>query len=105
MQIINHITMLSIILTGAALIREREHGTIEHLLVMPVPDRDHAVQGLVDGLVVLVAAALSLNLCRRLTCQEARCRCSSPARRCACSPPRRWASSPRWRATCRSSAC
>jgi len=28
--------MLSIILTGAALIREREHGTIEHLLVMPV---------------------------------------------------------------------
>ena len=25
--------MLSIILTGAALIREREHGTIEHLLV------------------------------------------------------------------------
>jgi ABC-2 type transport system permease protein len=35
-QIINHITLLSIILTGAALIREREHGTIEHLLVMPV---------------------------------------------------------------------
>ena len=27
--------MLSIILTGAALIREREHGTLEHLLVMP----------------------------------------------------------------------
>ena len=27
--------MLSIILTGAALIREREHGTVEHLLVMP----------------------------------------------------------------------
>jgi ABC-2 type transport system permease protein len=36
MQIINNITMLSIILTGAALIREREHGTLEHLLVMPV---------------------------------------------------------------------
>src|SRR5512141_622462 len=36
MQIINNITMLSVILTGAALIREREHGTIEHLLVMPV---------------------------------------------------------------------
>jgi ABC-2 type transport system permease protein len=28
--------MLSIILTGAALIREREHGTVEHLLAMPV---------------------------------------------------------------------
>jgi ABC-2 type transport system permease protein len=35
-EIINNVTMLSIILTGAALIREREHGTIEHLLVMPV---------------------------------------------------------------------
>ena len=46
MEIINIVTMLSIILTGAALIREREHGTIEHLLVMPVTP---AVQGLVDG--------------------------------------------------------
>jgi ABC-2 type transport system permease protein len=36
MEIINNVTMLSIMLTGAALIREREHGTIEHLLVMPV---------------------------------------------------------------------
>ena len=36
MEIINNVTMLSIILIGASLIREREHGTIEHLLVMPV---------------------------------------------------------------------
>ncbi len=36
MEIINLVTLLSIVLTGAALIREREHGTIEHLLVMPV---------------------------------------------------------------------
>ncbi|GLK88502.1 ABC transporter permease [Pseudomonas turukhanskensis] len=36
MQLIDYITMVSIILTGAALIREREHGTIEHLLVMPL---------------------------------------------------------------------
>jgi ABC-2 type transport system permease protein len=35
-QVINQVTLLSIVLTGAALIREREHGTIEHLLVMPV---------------------------------------------------------------------
>lgn len=35
-ELINNITMLSLILTGAALIREREHGTVEHLLVMPV---------------------------------------------------------------------
>ncbi len=36
MRIINNVAMLSIILTGAALIREREHGTIEHLMVMSV---------------------------------------------------------------------
>lgn len=36
MEMLNIITILSVILTGAALIREREHGTIEHLLVMPL---------------------------------------------------------------------
>ena len=34
--IINQITLLTVILTGAALIREREHGTLEHLMVMPL---------------------------------------------------------------------
>jgi len=62
MQIINQITMLSIILTGAALIREREHGTIEHLLVMPVTPAQIMVSKVWSmSLVVLVAAALSLN--------------------------------------------
>jgi len=36
MEAINNVTMLTIILVGAAFIREREHGTIEHLLVMPL---------------------------------------------------------------------
>lgn len=36
MELVNNITMLAVILAGAALIREREHGTAEHLLVMPV---------------------------------------------------------------------
>ena len=36
MQVINNLTLLTVILTGAALIREREQGTVEHLLVMPV---------------------------------------------------------------------
>lgn len=35
-QVVNNVTMLALVLTGAALIRERERGTIEHLLVMPV---------------------------------------------------------------------
>lgn len=62
-QIINQITMLSIVLTGAALIREREHGTIEHLLVMPVTPFEIMVSKVWSmGLVVLVVSALSLNL-------------------------------------------
>lgn len=62
-EIINQITMVSIILAGAALIREREHGTIEHLLVMPVtPSEIMLAKIWSQGLVVLLAAALSLNL-------------------------------------------
>jgi ABC-2 type transport system permease protein len=63
MEIINNITMLSIILTGAALIREREHGTVEHLLAMPVtPFEIMGSKVWSMALVVLVAAALSLSL-------------------------------------------
>lgn len=62
MEIINNVTMLSIILTGAALIREREHGTIEHLLVMPVTPTEIMVAKVWSmGLVVLACAGLSLT--------------------------------------------
>src|SRR5699024_9924616 len=62
-EIIESIAMLSIILTGAALIREREHGTIEHLLVMPVtPGEIMASKMAAMGLVVLMATAVSLNV-------------------------------------------
>ncbi|GLR98999.1 MULTISPECIES: ABC transporter permease [Bradyrhizobium] len=60
-HLIMSITMLSIILTGAALIREREHGTIEHLLVMPVTPLEIMVSKVWSmGAVVLVASALSI---------------------------------------------
>jgi ABC-2 type transport system permease protein len=63
MELINNVTMLSIILTGAALIREREHGTIEHLLVMPVtPAQIMLAKVWAMGLVVLLAAMASLGL-------------------------------------------
>jgi ABC-2 type transport system permease protein len=62
MQIINNVTMLSIILTGAALIREREHGTLEHLLVMPVTPTEIMLAKIWSmGVVVLFAAAFSLT--------------------------------------------
>jgi len=60
-NVISSVTMLSIILAGAALIREREHGTIEHLLVMPVtPFEIMAGKIWSMGLVVLVACGFSL---------------------------------------------
>ena len=61
MQVINNLTMLAIILTGAALIREREQGTVEHLLVMPVvPAEIMFSKILANGIVILAAAELSL---------------------------------------------
>ena len=63
MQIINNVTMLAIVLTGAALMREREHGTIEHLLVMPLtPIEIMMAKVWANGLVILVASGLSLWL-------------------------------------------
>jgi ABC-2 type transport system permease protein len=63
MQVINNLTMLAVILTGAALIREREQGTVEHLLVMPVVPAEIMVSKiLANGLVILLAAGISLVL-------------------------------------------
>ena len=59
--LIGQIMWLTTILTGAAMIREREHGTIEHLLAMPLSPFDIAVAKIwANAAVVLVAAALSL---------------------------------------------
>ena len=63
MQLINSTTMLGLILTGAALIREREHGTIEHLLVMPVTPAEIMLAKIwANTLVILVVTLLSLWL-------------------------------------------
>ena len=63
MGIINNITMLGIILAGAAIVREREHGTMDHLLVMPLTPFEIAMSKVwANGLVITVAAGLSLYL-------------------------------------------
>lgn len=60
-EVINSVTMLSIVLSGSALIREREHGTIEHLLVMPVTPFEIMTSKMwAMGTVVLLASAFSL---------------------------------------------
>jgi ABC-2 type transport system permease protein len=62
-QIINNISVLAIFLTGAAVLREREHGTIEHLLVMPLSPYELMFAKIwANGLVVVVAAMASLYL-------------------------------------------
>ncbi len=61
MELINQLTRLSVVLTGAALIREREHGTIEHLLVMPVTPFEIMTSKVWSmGLVVIAASAFSV---------------------------------------------
>ena len=61
MGIINSVTMLAIILAGAAIVREREHGTMDHLLVMPLTPFEIAMSKVwANGLVITVAVGLSL---------------------------------------------
>ena len=61
MGIVNNVTMLAIILAGAAVVREREHGTMDHLLVMPLTPFEIAMAKVwANGLVIAAAAGLSL---------------------------------------------
>ncbi|HEY8030917.1 MAG TPA: ABC transporter permease [Methylocella sp.] len=63
MGIINNVTMLAIILSGAAVVREREHGTIDHLLVMPVTPFEIAMSKVwANGFVITLAVGLSLTV-------------------------------------------
>jgi ABC-2 type transport system permease protein len=63
MQMIENINILAIILTGAALIREREHGTIEHLLAMPVrPIEIMLSKILANGAAILIGTVLSIEV-------------------------------------------
>jgi ABC-2 type transport system permease protein len=58
--IINNINML-VILAGAAVIREREHGTMDHLLTMPLsPVEIASAKVLANGFVISVATTVSL---------------------------------------------
>lgn len=61
MEIINNITMLSIVLAGAALVREREHGTLEHLMVMPL-SATQILLGKVWPMCLVVLAAVCFSL-------------------------------------------
>ena len=92
--IINQITTLTVVLTGAAVIREREHGTLEHLLVMPLTPFEIAMAKVwANGLVILAgrrrlavpggpdAAGGAVRRLARACASSASCStCSSPPR-------------------------
>jgi ABC-2 type transport system permease protein len=62
-QMVNNISLVAILLTGAALIREREQGTIEHLLVMPLrPAEILLAKVWASGLVIIIATLLCLRV-------------------------------------------
>lgn len=61
--IINNVTMLAIVLAGAAIVREREHGTMDHLMTMPLSPFEIVMAKVwANALVIAVAVALSLLL-------------------------------------------
>jgi ABC-2 type transport system permease protein len=63
MELVNNVTMLAMIIAGGALIREREHGTVEHLLVMPLHPYEIMLAKIwANGLVILIGAAFGLSL-------------------------------------------
>ncbi len=63
MNLISNITVMTIVLVGAAFLREREHGTLEHLLVMPVsPFQIMTAKVWANSLVVLVVAMLAMKV-------------------------------------------
>src|ERR1700722_13757280 len=67
MGVINNVTMLAIILAGAAIVREREHGTMDHLLVMPLTPFEIAMSKVwANGLVITVAVAVCLYVVVRI---------------------------------------
>jgi hypothetical protein len=70
MEVINNVTMLTIILVGAAFIREREHGTIEHLLVMPLTPFEIMMAKIwANGLAVLIGVTFALMVMVRQVLQ------------------------------------
>lgn len=55
-SLLNQLSLLTIALTGAAMLREREHGTIEHLMVMPLAPAEVALSKVLATMIVVLVA-------------------------------------------------
>ena len=58
MQIVGNLSLITLLLSGAAVIRERERGTIEHLLVMPVGSSEIAISKILANSVIIITVAI-----------------------------------------------
>ncbi|OIQ31818.1 MAG: hypothetical protein BM562_06540 [Alphaproteobacteria bacterium MedPE-SWcel] len=60
--ILDFLNLVIIMLTGAALVREREHGTIEHLMVMPLRAAEIVLAKVwANGVIILAAFGISMT--------------------------------------------
>ena len=60
-QMVNQGTMLSMLLPAVAMVRERESGTIEHLLVMPLTAKEIMLSKIIsNSLIILLFAIISM---------------------------------------------
>lgn len=107
-SLLNQLSLLTIVLTGAAMLREREHGTIEHLMVMPLSPVEVALSKVLAVMVIVLAAfvgSLLVVVQGILGCPlPGRCRCWSRGRRSISGRRRRSAcclehSRARWRSS------
>jgi len=60
-SLLNQLSLLTIVLTGAAMLREREQAEIEHLMVMPLTPLEIALSKVLAN-VTVVLAAFTLSL-------------------------------------------
>jgi ABC-2 type transport system permease protein len=58
LEVLNQVTMISMLLAAAAMVREREHGTVEHLLVSPLRPAELFAAKVIPVVVVVPLAAL-----------------------------------------------
>ncbi|ETD70207.1 ABC transporter permease [Pelistega indica] len=58
MQVVGNLSLITLLLSGAAVIRERERGTIEHLLVMPVVSSEIAISKILANSVIIITVAI-----------------------------------------------
>ena len=63
MQIVVNSTVLSMIVSGASIIREKERGTLEHLLVMPINNLEIVASKIIaNGSVIILSSLVSLYI-------------------------------------------